>query len=292
VTPPALADALGPRGRRRAAIASVAAGAVLVGLVLLAARRLADRGQLDAQRWEVLLRWDTLRFLLGGLAITVEAAGIAMVLATAIGGLMALGRLARNRPLRWLAGTYVELFRAIPLLVLILFAFFVLPDYGIDLSAFWYLVIALTAYNSAVLGEIFRAGILSLERGQTEAAYAVGLTYWQAMLGVVVPQAARRMTPAIVSQLITLLKDTSLGVAIGVQELLRRGEQAGEFARSPLQSLVIVAALYLVVNLVLSRVARRLEVRQRRRYRAGGITVTGGPEDLVVVSAEGESKVR
>jgi glutamate transport system permease protein len=153
-------------------------------------------------------------------------------------------------------------------------------------------VIALTAYNGAVLGEIFRAGILSLERGQSEAAYAVGLTYWQTTLRVIVPQAARRMTPAIVSQLITLLKDTSLGVVIGVQDLLRRGEQVGEFSSSPLQALVVVAALYVVVNLILSRIARRLEVRQRRRYKAGSITVTGGPEDLVVVSAEGESKVR
>jgi glutamate transport system permease protein len=292
VSPPLLADALGPRGRRRAAIASWVAGAVLAGLAVLAGMRLADRGQLDSERWEVLLRWDTLRFLLGGLAITVEAAAVAMVLAATVGGVMALGRLARSRPVRWLAGAYVELFRAIPLLILILFCYFVLDDYGIELSAFWYLVIALTAYNGAVLGEIFRAGILSLERGQSEAAYAVGLTYWQTTLRVIVPQAARRMTPAIVSQLITLLKDTSLGVVIGVQDLLRRGEQVGEFSSSPLQALVVVAALYVVVNLILSRIARRLEVRQRRRYKAGSITVTGGPEDLVVVSAEGESKVR
>ena len=122
-----------------------------------------------------------------------------------------------------------------------------------------------------MLGEIFRAGILSLDRGQTEAAYAVGLGYWQAMRLVVVPQAVRRMIPAIVSQLVTLLKDTSLGFVITYEELLRRSRITGEFFNNPLQATVFVALVYIAVNLTLSRVARRLEVRQRRRLGAGRI---------------------
>jgi glutamate transport system permease protein len=215
-----------------------------------------------------------------------------MALAIAVGVVMASGRLAPSRPVRWLAGVYVEIFRAIPILVMIIAAFLILPVYGLELSPFWSLVLALTVYNGAVLGEIFRAGVLSLERGQIEAAQAVGLSGRQTAWAIVLPQAARRMAPVIVSQLVTLLKDTTLGIAIGMQELLNRGRQLGSGTGGILQALVVVAVMYILVNLTLSRLARYLEVRQRRRYGAGRIIVTGGPEDLVLVDAEAEARMR
>ncbi len=294
MTAPVLADALGPRARRRMAVASVVAGAALALVVWGIVQRLADTDQLDAAKWRPLAEPSTVRFLVGGLLNTLKVAAVAMALAILVGGLMALGRLARNGPVRWLSGVYVEFFRAVPLLLLILFSALALPKYGLGLPAFGYLVLALVAYNSAVLGEIFRAGILSLERGQSEAALALGMGYWQSMLLVIIPQAVRRMVPAIVSQLVTLLKDTSLGFVIGLslqdRELLRRGRDLGEFYRNPLQSLVVVALIYIVINFALSRLAARLEVRQRRRYSAGAISVAG-VEDLAVVAAEGGSRV-
>jgi glutamate transport system permease protein len=291
VSAPAVVDALGPRGRRRVRAASLASIVVIAGLVALALVRLADRGQLDGDRWRAVLNTGSLRQLLDGLEVTLEAAGLAMAMAIVVGCVMAAGRLAPLRPVRWLTGLYVELFRAVPILVLVVLAYH-LPAYGLDLSIFWCLVVALTAYNGAVLGEIFRAGVLSLERGQIDAARAVGLTGWQTAVSVVVPQAGRRMMPAIVSQLVTLLKDTSLGIAIGLQELLTIGRQIGNNTGSILQALIIVAVMYIAVNLTLSRIARRLEVRQRRRYGAGRLDVTGGPEDLVVVDAEAEARLR
>ena len=141
---------------------------------------------------------------------------------------------------------------------------------------------ALIAYNSAVLGEIFRAGILSLDRGQREAAFSLGLSYWQSMLLVLIPQAVRRMVPAIVSQLITLLKDSALGYIIGFEELLRRSRVIGDFSNNLLQAYIAAALIYILVNLALRRLARRLEVRQRRRYSAGSIDVAG-VEDLTAV---------
>jgi glutamate transport system permease protein len=198
------------------------------------------------------------------------------------GSLLALGRLARNAPTRWLSGGWVEIFRAVPLLLLIYFSARGLPRLGVDAPAFWYVVFGLTLYNSAVLAEIFRAGILSLDRGQSEAAEALGLSYWQTMLLVVIPQAFRRMIPAIVSQLVTLLKDTSLGYVITYEELLRRSRSTGEFFRNPLQATALVAVVYIAVNMTLSRVARRLELRQRRRLGAAPMTV-GGVEDLATV---------
>ncbi len=285
-----LADALGPRARRWTRIASVAAGAVLLVLLALAVNRLADKGQLAWALWEPLTQWAVLKFLFGGLGQTIKAAMAGMVVALALGAVLALLRLARTSVVRWLATAWVEFFRGLPLLLLIFFTFFGLPKYGIDMTPFRALVLALALYNGAQLGEIFRAGILSLDRGQSEAAYSIGLSYWQAMRLVIVPQAARRMIPSIVSQLITLLKDTSLGFVITFEELLRRSRSTGEFFRNPLQVTVFVALLYIGVNLTLSRVARRLEVRQRRRLGAGQLTVTGA-EDLAAVGAAANAAV-
>lgn len=290
MTAPVLADALGPRARRKVLVASVAAGVVIAGLLAIAAQRLADKGQLEWGRWQPLTEWSVLKFLLGGLGETLKAAGAGMAIALVLGSALALLRLARTAPLRWLATAWMEFFRGVPLLLLIFFSFFALPKYGVAITPFRALVLALALYNGAMLGEIFRAGILSLDRGQTEAAYAIGLSYWQAMLLVVIPQAARRMIPAIVSQLITLLKDTSLGFVITYEELLRRSRSTGEFFRNPLQTTVFVALIYIAVNFTLSRIARRLEVRQRRRLGAGAITVTGA-EDLAAVSVVAVSVV-
>lgn len=283
MTAPVLADALGPRARRRVLAVSALSGLVIVFAVAVAIRRLSDKGQLDWARWEPLTQWAVLKFLFFGLVATVRAAAAAMVLAIAVGAAMALMRLARFAPLRWFAAAWVEFFRGFPLLLLIFFCFSALPHYGVSITPFRALVLALTLYNGAQLGEIFRAGILSLDRGQSEAAYALGLGYWQTMFLVVIPQAARRMTPAIVGQLVTLLKDTSLGFVITYEELLRRSRSTGEFFHNPLQVLVFVALMYIAVNFALSRLAQRLEARQRRRLGASSIVVTGA-EDLTAVA--------
>jgi glutamate transport system permease protein len=282
MTAPVLADALGPRARRRVLVASIVIGALIAGVLAVAVNRLGDKGQLAWEKWEPLTQWSVVKFLLLGLLQTVKAAAAGMACAVVIGTALALMRLSQTGPVRWLATAWVEFFRGVPLLLLIFFTFFGLRRQGLDLSPFRALVLALALYNGAVLCEIIRAGILSLDRGQTEASYAVGLGYWQAMRLVILPQAVRRMVPAIVSQLVTLLKDTSLGYVITYEELLRRSRSTGEFFKNPLQTTVFVAVIYILVNLTLSRTARRLEVRQRRRLGASPMTV-GGVEDLATV---------
>lgn len=284
-----IGDELGPRGRRRVRIASTIAGVAVAFLVVVALRRFADRGQLDADKWAILSEPAVIGYLLGGLANTLKAAAAGMAGAVVIGAVMALGRLSTARPTRWLAVGYVEFFRGFPLLLLILFSAFGLPRLGVDLPLYWYLVLGLAVYNGAVLAEIFRAGILSLDRGQSEAGLAVGLTDGQAMRLVVLPQALRRMLPAIVSQLVVLLKDTSLGSFVQYEDLLRRAQITGTFDGIQLQALLAAAAIYISVNMALSRLARRLEVRQRRRY-GRGIEVKGGPEDLVAAESAGRRR--
>lgn len=282
MTAPVLADALGPRARRRVWVVSVVAGVLLLGLLFVAVKRFADRGQLDAEKWDRLTEWAVLKFLLGGLGNTLRVALIAMALAMVLAFALAMGRLALSRPIRWLSGAYIQIFRGLPVLLFILFAYNGLPKLGLDLSKAQYLILALVAYNSAVLGEVFRAGILSLDRGQGEAASAIGLSYWQGMRLVILPQALRRMVPAIVSQLVTLLKDTALGFIIGYEELLRRGQLTDIF--NPLQPLIVASAMYVVVNFAISRVARWLELRQRRRLGASAIEVHGLEELTVTAS--------
>jgi glutamate transport system permease protein len=263
-----LYDAAGPRGRRRILIGSLLGGLLVAGILAAAAARLAANGVFEAERWRVLTQGDLQRLLGRGLAATLRAALVAMVLAMAVGGLLAVARLSRRRWLAMPAGAWVELFRGLPLLLLILFLFLGLPAVGVTVSTFWALVAGLTLYNSAVIGEIFRAGILSLPRGQTEAAYAIGLRRSQTLRIVLVPQAVRQMLPAIISQLVTLLKDTSLGFVIGYTELLRNGRTAVEFlgGRYSIPIYTAIAVVYILVNGSLSLVARWLEGYTRRRY--------------------------
>jgi glutamate transport system permease protein len=267
VTEAVLYDAAGPRGRRRILIGSIAGLLVVALLVGAAVARLAANGSLEAELWRVLTQDDLQRLLGRGLAATLRAALVAMTLAMAVGGLLAVARLSRRRWLSMPAGAWVELFRGLPLLLLILFLFLGLPAAGLTISTFWALVAGLTLYNSAVIGEIFRAGILSLPKGQTEAAYSIGLRRGQTLSLILIPQAVRRMLPALISQLVTLLKDTSLGFVIAYEELLRNGRNAVEFLGSPYSIPVYtaIAVVYIAVNASLSFLARWLDRRTRQR---------------------------
>lgn len=288
-----LTEQLGPRGRRRVRIATWVSGALIVALIAWAFLRFLTRGEFAPELYEQFIDFETEwpQFLIAGLGYTIRAALVAMVFATAIGFVMALGRLANSTVVRWLARIYVEAFRAVPLLLFIIFAFLGLQRaFDVNwITPFWGLIIGLTAYNSAVLAEIFRAGILSLDRGQFEAASVIGLTYWQSMRIVILPQAIRRMTPAIVAQLATLTKDTSLGFVVGYQEIMRRAQVLGQGSpNNLLQAYVVVGIIYFIVIFGLSRVARRLEVQQRRKYGAGKMAGGAGMEDVEALGEDAD----
>lgn len=266
-----LGDDLGPRGRRRVLIATI----VSVILVALAAvwivKRFDDKGQLEWKLWESVFTGSTFRFMLTGLRNTLTVSLVAMALALALGALGAFGRLDSNRIVRGISIVVIELFRATPLVLLIYFAGVAVPRYAFDLSSYWYLVIALALYNGSVIAEVFRAGIRALGAGQKEAGLAIGLTEKQTMRLVLFPQAVRTMVPAIINQLVTLLKDSSLGALVllpAVDDLLRRGRQIGEFNRNPLQALLVTGLVYVLINFTLSSIARRIESRQSRRQLA------------------------
>ncbi|WP_424531002.1 amino acid ABC transporter permease [Sphaerisporangium viridialbum] len=259
-----LFDEPGPRARRRVRTATIVFTLAALGLVALAVRQFAANGQLDAARWQPYATWPMWRYLLDGLWSTALAAVVSAALAMAGGLLLALGRLSPRRPVRWASAAYIEVVRTIPALLLVYVVLFALPRYGVDLPLFWKLVVPLSVSNAAAFAGIFRAGILSIERGQTEAGLAIGLTRGQTMRAIVLPQAARRVLPSIVSQSVGLLKDTSLGFVVSYAELLYSGKVLANYNHLLIQTYIVVALIYLVVNASLSKLARTLEARQAR----------------------------
>jgi putative glutamine transport system permease protein len=211
--------------------------------------------------WAPFGHWPIWRFLLEGLLVALRIASISIVLSIIIGVLMAVGRLARPRVVRWPAAVYVEVFRATPLLLMIFFVFFGSARAGLEFGPLVSVIIALTLYNSAVVAEIVRAGIVSISRGIIEASRALGLTYLQSMRYVALPMALRRMAPGVVSQLITLFKDTSLASILSVLELSRSGRAIYDNVQynNPLEVLTVVAMLYFIPNYLLSLLAQYLE---------------------------------
>jgi glutamate transport system permease protein len=269
-----LYDRPGPKGRRRILIGSVIAVLVLAAAIVLVAQRLSDQGQFESDKWAPLFDpgheqfrqvWE---FLWGGLVNTLKAAALAIVFSLIVGTFFAVTRVSAAPSYRWLVVSVIELLRGIPVVIAIFFAARVLPELGVDLSLMWFLVIGLTAYNSVVIGEIIRAGIQALPRGQTEAAYAIGLTRGQTLRLILLPQAFRIMLPALISQLVVVLKDTSLGALIGYEELLRRGSIAVQTLQNPLQTYLLVGAIFVITNYALSKLAQYVERRLSTRRAA------------------------
>jgi glutamate transport system permease protein len=269
-----LYDAPGPRARRRVFVGSVISAVVLIALVVAILRRLEETGQFREIFWEPFTRAGVQRILLRGLGATLRASAVALVLALLLGLVLAAGRLSERSWLRRGSSAFIEFFRALPLVLLIFFAFLGLPRLGVDISAFGALVIGLTLYNGSVFAEIFRAGINAVPKGQSEAAYSIGLRKSAVTRIILVPQGVRIMLPAIVSQMVVLLKDSALGFIVAYPELLRSGRRIYTNIGNVIPTAIVIAAIYITINLALTGIATALERRQRRgRRRRGAIEV-------------------
>lgn len=284
-----LFDAPGPRARMRNNVATLAAGVVLLGVAYVVIARLQNQGQFAAKLWKPFTQKDVwTKQIVPGLEGTLSAAVVAAVLALVFGVVFGLGRLSDHRWIRLPAGGVVEFFRAIPLLIMIFFAQAgppaIMDAFGRTISgvtAFTALVAGLTLYNGSVLAEIFRSGVGAIPRGQSEAAYAIGLRKGGVMLRILVPQAVTAMMPAVVSQLVVLLKDTALGYIVAYNELLDAGVRvvSTNFGNI-IPSAIVIAVIYILINLALGRFAHWLEQRSRRSRKSSARplgTATGLP---------------
>lgn len=257
-----LFDAPGPRTLARHRIYTAIAGLVIVGLVAFAVWRLYEREQFTYERWEPLITPRYVRALLiDGLLTTLQMAVTAVLFAVVFGLIFGVGKLSDHAWIRWPSWLVVEFFRAVPVLLLMVLVFF---SYGInrgESGAYWSVVIALTVYNGAVLAEVFRAGILAVPRGQAEAAYAIGMRKTQVTRIVLLPQAVKIMLPAIISQMVVALKDTSLGYAVAAPGLTQIGEAIYLRFNNQIPTVMVVAALYVASNLVLTAIATWVQKR-------------------------------
>ncbi|WEV79428.1 amino acid ABC transporter permease [Janibacter cremeus] len=260
-----LFDTPGPRALARQRIYTVITAVVLGALLAAALWQLWTKEMITPDQWVAFTEPRILVALLEELVVaTLAGAAVAIVLAVAFGAVFAAGRLADPAWIRLPCWAVIEFFRAVPLLLMIYVLFY---GFGSTLGTFWSLVLALMLYNGSVLAEIFRAGIQAVPKGQSEAAYAIGMTKSQVLVQILAPQALRSMLPAIISQCVVALKDTTLGFAIGASGIVDVGERIylARVYDNPFAVGIVLAAVFIVINYSLSRLAVYLESRMRQQ---------------------------
>jgi glutamate transport system permease protein len=266
-----LFDAPGPRARARNRIFNAVTALVIALVIWVVYSRLNAKGQLTAAKWEPFLSsnlWTT--YVLPGVQGTLTAAAVSIVLALVLGFVLGVGRMSHTRLIRWVCSVVVEFFRAVPVLIMMIFAYFLYALYDVFPSkhlALAGVITGLTLYNGAVIAEIVRAGVNALPRGQSEAASALGLRWGQTMRSILLPQAVTSMLPVLISQLVVVLKDTAIGYQITFVEMVRQGTVVGSSYGNYVPALIVIAVLMITVNFALSWLATWLERRMRRSSR-------------------------
>lgn len=268
-----LYDVPGPRARIRNNVVTLVAVLVFMLIAYVVVRRMDQFGQWDAKLWKPFLQGDLwTEIILPGVWGTLSAALVAAVLALVFGVIFGLGRLSDHRVIRWICGVIVEFFRGIPVLLLVFFIIAVpgavnvaMGRLAVPIPPFVAVAGALTLYNGSVLAEVFRSGINAVPRGQSEAGYALGLRKGGVTRLILLPQAFTAMLPAIVSQLIVLLKDTALGWIVSYGDILNAVvRQVPANYNNKVPAAIVATVMYIILNLALGAVVVWLERRNRR----------------------------
>jgi glutamate transport system permease protein len=274
-----LFDAPGPRTVARHRVYTVVAAVLLVLAVAYVVLRFSDAGQFAYALWEPFVTPNIVQAIGQAWLDTLMMAALSVLGALVFGVVFGVAKLSEHRPVRSVAWLVVEFFRAVPVLMLMVFCFFgVFNDLAIERGAYWSVVLSLTVYNGAVLAEVFRAGVNALPRGQAEAAYAVGLRKTQVMNLVLLPQAVKIMIPAIISQCVVALKDTSLILIVFPIGLTKILKQLPLSFNNIVPTTLVIAALYVVTNLLLTAVAtwaQRRFVGEKEMLQVGAVGEQG-----------------
>ncbi|SKG33949.1 amino acid ABC transporter permease [Mycobacteroides abscessus] len=263
-------DAPGPKGRALHRIIAVVFTALVGVVAAWVIWTLVANEQLTTEKWSPFLRLNTwTTYILPGLLGTVTAAALSIVFALVLGAVLGIGRLSEYRAVRWICSALVEFFRAIPVLILMVFSYYLYGQQAVfpsEYLAFAAVVTGLSLYNGSVIAEILRSGIQSLPKGQSEAAVALGMRKSQMMRLILLPQSISAMLPALISQMVIALKDSALGYAFGYIEVVRSGIRSASYYGNYLPALVVVAVIMIIINFALSSLATRIE-RQLRQGR-------------------------
>ncbi|MGX7762104.1 amino acid ABC transporter permease [Streptomyces angustmyceticus] len=283
-----LYDVPGPKAKVRNRVYMVFGSVALVALLAFVVLRLDAKGQFDAAKWDIFNYAGVRTSIRDGVLATLQVFAIAAVLSLVLGVVLAVARLSEHKPVRWVATGFIEFFRAVPLLITVYALWVIILSNREDLgfsgnqAQFWALVLGLTVYNGSVQAEVLRAGVNSVPKGQSEGAYALGMSKTQVMATVLIPQAVRSMLPTIISQLVVTLKDTSLGYIILFEELLYNARSIstniivdGDDTYVPV--LIVTGSIYVAMCLALSALANWIERRGRRAKTGIGVSAAAEP---------------
>lgn len=219
----------------------------------------SNRGKFLTIDWDIIVK--SIPLLAEGIVVTLQVSAIAAVLGLLLGVICGLGALSRSRPVRWIVTAYVDFIRGTPLLIQIFLVFFALPMVGIRFDEFWAGVIALSLNAAAFVAEVVRGGVGSIEKGQTEAAKAIGMRHSQILVFILLPQAYRQMVPPLTNELISLVKNSSLLSVISVYELTRAGQAIISVHFVPFEIYTLLALYYYALIKALSWLSTQLERR-------------------------------
>ena len=249
----ALYEAPGPRAKRRIAVGTAVSAVLLALLAALVVRQFYVTGQLAPRYWSFLLEWPTWRFLLQGFVGTVEVALTAGAISLVLGLALMLGRTSGIALLSALCRVVTDFFRGVPSLLLIYFFFLVVPQYGIQMPAFWMLTLPVALAASGVLAEVFRAGVNAVPKGQVEAALSIGLSPAKTMRKIVLPQAIRYVIPSLIAQLVVVVKDTTVAYVVSYPDLMQNARVLITNYDALLSMYLVVAVIYVLINFAINK---------------------------------------
>ncbi len=278
-----LFDELGPRGQARLRMATIISTVVVVAIVVGAVAQLASAGQFANVLWQPLTKWPNLHYLLTGLKTTLYIGLSGAAMSMAAGVLAALGRLSRSKWLSLPCAGLIELFRSVPLILLAYFFLIGVPQLGLgNMPPYWTLATPIVLHAGAVFAEIVRAGVLNLARGQSEAGLAIGLRGGQVMRMIVLPQVLLALRPQLITQLIRTLKESALGYVVSYPELVRDGQVLSEFNGNFLQTYMVIAVVFIIINYGLSQLAENIDKIRLpvRRGRGPVIPIASTPDPV------------
>ncbi|GAB3755537.1 amino acid ABC transporter permease [Zhihengliuella somnathii] len=264
-----LFDEPGPKARRRILILNIVGIVAFIALMAWVLKVLNDYGQLAPAKWVPFGHEGTwANYLIPGLLNTLKSAAIAVVTSLLFGMIFGMGRLAHNKIINGISSLIVEFFRAVPVLLMMIFFWIFLGRMGVvspDDAPFIAVVVSLTLYNGSVVAELVRSGVHGLPKGQREAGIAIGLTLGQSLRLIEVPQALVAMMPALLSQFVVILKDSALGQIINYNELLFSARLVGSGNANMFQALVVAALIFIIINFALTSLAQTAQTRIARR---------------------------
>lgn len=249
----ALYEAPGPKTRRRVRIGTAISVVLLAILAAFVVRQFYVNDQFNPKYWSFFTRWTTWRFLLRGFLGTIKVAFMAGAIAMALGLLLMLGRISPRKPLTALCHVVTDLFRSLPSLLLIYFFFLVIPKYGLRMPAFWMITLPVGLAASGVLAEVFRAGVNAVPKGQVEAAMSLGMTHGKIVRKIVLPQALKIVIPSLVSQLVVVVKDTTVAYVVSYPDLMQNARVLISNYDALVSMYFVVAIIYIAVNYAINQ---------------------------------------